>query len=236
MTAAVASTAVAASAARTYLRREGGRRGRASARVGAVGGPGCWGTRPRASRSASLSSGRHDSYRSSGDFAIALASTWSAAGGRSGRWSVNAWRRVVHMGREHGPALAGRERRVAGQQLERRTGQRVLIARPSPAPALICSGRCNGRAQELALCDQAGRFSATLLSPKSDSPLIGPARAGVEQHVARLDIPVHQPGQCAASSAEATGEMMASDSRRQAAGRPAISATGHPRRARTASR
>ena len=125
-------------------------------------------------------------------------------------------RRLGQVGVHHREDLIAREHRRAAQQLERGARQRVLIRPAVHRPALDllrCRSTpgCPGNARSRS----ARRDSAPLLSPKSDRYTWSgrPGRTSSSMF-AGFTSRCTSPAVCAASSAEATGEMMAAARRR----------------------
>ena len=102
-------------------------------------------------------------------------------------------RGVLHAGVKN-DALVPEERRLAGQQHERRAGQRVLVrARVYPlAPDLL--GRAVGRrAQEVPRSGLGRRRLPALGQPEvGQVHVIGPAGPRIDEHVGGLDVTVHE--------------------------------------------
>ncbi len=105
-------------------------------------------------------------------------------------------RRLRDLRVHDGHGLVTLERRCAGQQLERRARQRILIRAPVHLMALELLGRnIVQRAQELPGAGQPGGRQHRLAQPEvRQVHVIGPPGPRVHQHVRRLDIAVHQPG------------------------------------------
>ena len=104
-------------------------------------------------------------------------------------------RRLGNVRVHHRRRLLPVERRHPGQQLERRARQRVLIRPPvhRAAPELLRRDVIQ-RAQELPGAGQADGRQHRLAQPEiRQVHVIGPPGPRVQQHVGRLDIPVHQP-------------------------------------------
>jgi hypothetical protein len=102
----------------------------------------------------------------------------------------------VQLGPHHGHVLVPAERRRAGQQLERGTGQRVGVGAPVHLAAFYLLRRqVVQRAEHLAGHRQAGRGVELLADAEvGQVHMVGPAGVGhpAEQHVGRFHVPVHQ--------------------------------------------
>ena len=119
---------------------------------------------------------------------------------------------IIHGGREIGPprreprrwllqlrvqhrrGLLLRKWRPAGQQFEGRARERVLIrARVDPPPLDLFGRAVVERAHEAVHSGQVGRRERALAQAEvRQIHVVGPANPGIEEHVGRLDIAVHQ--------------------------------------------
>jgi hypothetical protein len=105
-------------------------------------------------------------------------------------------RRSRHLRPHDGQVVVALERRRAAEHLERRAGQGVLVDPAVDGAAFDLFGGHVGRgAEELPHRGQAGHRHRALAQPEVGQVhvvLLAVAGAGVEQHVGRLDVTMHQ--------------------------------------------
>ena len=103
-------------------------------------------------------------------------------------------RRLGQVRVQHRQALVPEERRLAGQQHERRARQRVLVRARVHRLAPDLLGRAVGRrAQEVTRSGLGGRRLPALGQPEiGQVHVIGPAGPRINQHIGGLDVTVHQ--------------------------------------------
>ena len=131
-----------------------------------------------------------------------------------GRFGQRPLQDIVHGWRQAGPPLRQSRRRrrqvrvqhrhafipgkwrLAGQQHERRTRQRVLIrARVDLLPLDLLGRAVNRRPQEVTCSGLADRRQRTFRQPEiRQINMIGPTGPRIYEHIGRFDITVHQPG------------------------------------------
>ena len=135
---------------------------------------------------------------------------------------------LIHRRRQSGPQLGQRrgrlaqvrvdqrgklvppERRRPAKQLVRHAAKGVLISAPIDRPVTeLLRRRVHNGSEELAGLGQHGRLGHGLADPEvRQVHLVGPAWPGIQQDVRRLTSRCTSPRSCAASSAEATAEMI----------------------------
>ena len=117
--------------------------------------------------------------------------------GQIGAAAGQRGRRGGDLGPHDRDRLVPDERRVGGEHGERGAGQRVLVRAPGHRPGLDLLRRdIVQRAEELAggsqRADRQGPLAQAEVGKVRVAGIVPPARH-IEQHVARLDVPVHQP-------------------------------------------
>ncbi len=105
-------------------------------------------------------------------------------------------RRLVQVGPDRREALGPVEGRLAGQQLERRARERVLVCAPVDQEALDLLGRgVIRRAEELPGRGESQGHLRALAQPEvRQVHVVRPPGLPVQQDVRGLDVPVHQAG------------------------------------------